>query len=241
MDIERFHEKHVRLTTIYGDTFTGIADYNDYDYLKSEWGGKEDGLFIGDFLVYNSQIASIEEIEVHGTAELWTEYLVLRRYRPEDAEILYMDFGTDPAMYRYSGWNPYATPDMARDTVSRIIAGYEDENTHDYSWVMEYEDVLIGTIGAYDYKDDQIEVGFSVAPGWQGHGYAAEALEKVLEYLTDNEGISRVIAWCASENIASKRTLEKVGMKLTDCENDGLSVGGRTYDKLTYEYRKKNS
>ena len=35
-----------------------------------------------------NQIASIEEVKVHGTAELRTERLVLRRYRPEDAAAL---------------------------------------------------------------------------------------------------------------------------------------------------------
>ena len=38
--------------------------------------------------------------------------------------------------------------------------------------------------------------------------------KKVLEYLTENEGISCVTAWCAAENIGSRRVLEKSGMKL---------------------------
>ena len=79
---------------------------------------------------------------------------------------------------------------------------------------MDIDDVIVGTIGAYDYKDDQIEMGFSVVPGWQGRGLATEALKKVLEYLTKNEGIPCVTAWCAAENIGSKRVLEKAGMKL---------------------------
>ena len=55
-----------------------------------------------------------EGLEVHGTAELRTERIILRRYRPEDAACLYQDFGSDPIMYQYSGWNPYATPEMAQ-------------------------------------------------------------------------------------------------------------------------------
>ena len=108
----------------------------------------------------------------------------------------------------------------------------------DYSWIMEVDDVIVGTIGAYDYKDDQIEVGFSVVPGWQGRGLATEALKKVLEYLTENEGIPCVTAWCASENVGSQRVLEKAGMKLVETEKDGLVVGDRVYDKLIYEHRR---
>lgn len=234
MELSKYDGKHVRVADIYGKTFIGMARYGVYEFLMHEYGGDEDGLFIEDYLIYNSQIASIDEIEVHGTVELWTEQMTLRRYRPEDAEPLYQRLGTDPAMYKYSGWNPYATLEMAQETVHRFIASYDDE--HSYSWVMDSEDVVVGTIGAYDYQDDHIEVGFSIVKGWQGRGLATEALRKVLEYLTENEGIPCVTAWCASENIGSRRVLEKAGMRLVRTEKDGLTVGDGVYDKLTYEY-----
>ena len=235
MDLSKFDGKHVRITDKWGETFTGMAEYGNYDFLECEYGGEEDGIFIQDCLIYNSQIVSIEEIVVHGTVELWTEQLTLRRYRPEDAEPLYRRLGTDPAMYKYSGWNPYATSEMAQETVRRFIDSYNDE--HSYSWVMDIDDVIVGTIGAYEYKDDHIEVGFSIEPGWQGRGLATEALKKVLEYLTDNEGIPCVTAWCAADNVGSKRVLEKAGMKLAGTEKNGLTVGDKVYDKLIYELR----
>ena len=236
MDLSKFDGKHVRITDKWGETFTGMAEYGNYDFLECEYGGEEDGIFIQDCLIYNSQIVSIEEIVVHGTVELWTERLILRRYRSEDADDLNRYLGTDPAMYKYSAWNPYATLEMAQETVQRFIASYDDE--HAYSWVMDIDDVIVGTIGAYDFEDDHIEVGFSVVPGWQGRGLATEALKKVLEYLTDNEGIPCVTAWCAAENIGSQRALEKAGMKLVGTESCGLTVGDRVYDKLMYEYRR---
>ena len=225
MDLSKFNRKHVRVTDKWGEIFTGMAEYGNYDFLECEYGGEEDGIFIEDCLIYRSQIVSIEEIEVHGTVELWTECMILRRYRSEDADDLYRYLGTDPAMYEYSGWNPYATPEMARETVQSFINRYDDERT--YSWVMDIDDVIVGTIGAYDYHDDRIEVGFSVVPGWQGRGLATAALRKVLEYLTENEGISCVTAWCAAENVGSRRVLEKAGMRLLSEEKGGLEVGGR--------------
>ena len=235
MDLAKYEKKHVRVRDIYGETFTGLASYGNYEFLMHEYGGEEDGIFIENYLIYNSQVDSIEEIEVHGTAELCTERLTLRRYIPEDADPLYRYLGTDPSMYRYSGWNPYATPEMARETVLRFIGSYDDE--HSYSWVMDVDDVLIGTIGAYDYDGDHIEAGFTVKRSWQGRGYATEALTEVLRYLTENEGIPCVTAWCASENIGSRRVLEKSGMQLVNTEKDGLVVDEKTYDKLYFEYR----
>jgi RimJ/RimL family protein N-acetyltransferase len=81
-------------------------------------------------------------------------------------------------------------------------------------------------------------VGFSVVAGWQGRGLATEALRKVLEYLTENEGISCVTAWCAADNLASKKVLEKSGMQLVRTEKNGLEVADKIYDKLIYKYEK---
>ena len=235
MDLSIYDGKHVRITDKWGETFTGMAEYANADFLECEYGGDEDGIFIENNLIYHSQIVFIKEIEVHGTVELWTENLILRRYRMEDADELYRRFGTDSEMVRYSGWNPYATPELTLETVRRFIESYGDE--HSYSWVMDVEDIVVGTIGAYDYKDDRIEVGFSVDREWQGRGFATEALKKVLEYLLENEGISCVTAWCAAENIGSKKVLEKAGMRLVCTEKGSLTVGGKTYDKLIFEYK----
>ena len=48
--------------------------------------------------------------------------------------------------------------------------------------------------------------------------------------------ISCVNAWCAAENIGSKRVLEKAGMKLVCTEKNSLVVEDRVYDKLTYHF-----
>ena len=236
MDLQIYDERHVRVTDIYGTTHTGVADYYNVDYCLHEYGENEDGIKVEDVLIYRSQIASIEEVEVHGTAELRTGRLVLRRYRQEDAAVLYRHLGSDPAMYKYSGWNPYATLEMAQETVNRFIESYRDEHT--YSWVIDVDDVIFGTIGAYDYEDDRIEVGFSIIRACWGRGYATEALKAVLEYLTENEGISCVTAWCAAENVGSRRVLEKSGMKLVRAAHDDLVVGEKRYERLVFEYHK---
>ena len=120
MDLQIYDEKHIRVTDIYGETHTGVAEYYNSDHCLHEYGENEEGIKVEDFLIYKPQIASIEEVEVHGTAELRTDRLVLRRYRPEDAASLYRNLGSDPAMYKYSGWNPYATLEMAQETVNHV-------------------------------------------------------------------------------------------------------------------------
>lgn len=171
-----------------------------------------------------------------GTIEFSTKRLLLRRYRMEDAPSLFVKLGCDPLMYEYSGWNPYATLDMAERTVRKFIDSYGDPGF--YGWAIEYRGQLIGTIGAYDYNPEknQIEIGISIERNSWGNGFATESLIGVLRYLTEREGIKTVTAWCASENAGSGKALQKAGMKQVAAVKDGLEVDGKKHDKLVFRY-----
>ena len=154
----------------------------------------------------------------------------------EDAEILYQNFGLDFEMVRYSGWNPYATKEAAEEAVSRFINSYEDE--HFYGWAIDYEGGLIGTVGAYDFdlESQSVEIGCSIQRAYWGKGFASEAINAVIDYLVRDEGIKCVKAWCAAENVGSRRIMEKAGMRCISVEKDALEINGMKHDKLNYIY-----
>ena len=139
-------------------------------------------------------------------------------------------------MFEYSGWNPYATLEMAQKTVATFIAGYDHPRT--YAWAVEHAGRLVGTIGAYDYdaRANVIEVGMSIEKASWGRGFATEAPAAVLRYLAEDEAIATVVAWCAADNIGSRRALEKAGMVRARVEEDALEVAGSTFDRLWYEF-----
>lgn len=175
-------------------------------------------------------------MKMKGTTELETKRLCIRRHRIEDAEPLYEKFGRDPRMYEYSGWNPYGDLTISRETVQRYMDCYDKEDF--YGWAIEYMGELIGTIGAYDYDQEksQIEIGVSIARNFWGRGFAAEALSAVLKYLTEHEMINTVTAWCANDNIGSRKAMEKAGMEMTGIREKELEVEGKKYDKAVYRY-----
>ena len=176
---------------------------------------------------------------MRGTVELKTDRLILRRHKPEDADTLYEIFGSDPQMFEYSGWNPYQTREMAKETVKEFISSYSDVRF--YGWGIEQNSRLIGTIGAYDYdtEKNQIEIGMSIERISWGRGYATEALTAVLRYLTEQESVHTVTAWCADDNIGSMKVMQKAGMQLTHTDKDALEINGKKYDKLSFEYCKR--
>lgn len=236
MDLKLYDHKYVRILDAWGNTYEGLAVTFPAGYGLHVFDRDEDSIRIEDYYIFASDIKEISEIEVHGTMELASRWLTIRPYRQEDARTLYEELGKDEEIFHYTGWNPYATPDMAEKTVREFIDSYADP--HFYGWAIEFEGILIGTIGAYDYdpESNSIEVGISIIRSFWGHGYATEALTVVLKYLTENEKIAHVTAWCASDNKGSRRAMEKAGMKLVRTESGGLEVDGKVYDKLFFEH-----
>ena len=76
-------------------------------------------------------------------------------------------------------------------------------------------DRLIGDCAAHVDADDprQAEIGFTLAPEHQGHGYATEAVRRLLHYLLVERGKHRVSATCDARNTRSAALLERVGMR----------------------------
>ena len=236
MELNSFDHKYVRILDIWGNTFEGLAVTFPAGYGLHVFDRDEESIRIEDYYIFASDIKEIKEIEVHGTVELASRWLTIRRYEQEDAKLIYEGLGRDEEMFRYTGWNPYATVEMAEETVREFIDSYNDP--HFYGWALELEGILVGTIGAYDYdpESNSIEVGISIIRTFWGHGYATEALTAVLKYLTENEKIAHVTAGCASDNLGSRKAMEKAGMKLVRTEAGGLEVDGKVYDKLFFEY-----
>ncbi len=63
-----------------------------------------------------------------------------------------------------------------------------------------------------DIEGTEIEIGYVVHPGYQGHGYATEAVNAVIEDLREM-GFQKVVAGFFEENKPSCRVMEKCGMR----------------------------
>jgi RimJ/RimL family protein N-acetyltransferase len=74
---------------------------------------------------------------------------------------------------------------------------------------------LIGVVGAHHRDAGDIEIGYWIAPAFQGQGYAGEAAGSVLTRLRSAFPHHRIVAECRAENLASRRVLEKLGLRPT--------------------------
>ena len=158
----------------------------------------------------------------------------LRPYEIEDAQLLYRELGQDFEMFRYTGWNPYADLESARAFVAQCV---EDHGKGSYSWLVLDREDPVGIVGVYDIDRScgSAELGYSTFRKHWGRGFATQAAKAAIDFIAQDEAISRLSAWAAVENAASVKVLQACGMHLVDIQAGGLDVDGLAYDKALYE------
>jgi ribosomal-protein-alanine N-acetyltransferase len=58
-----------------------------------------------------------------------------------------------------------------------------------------------------------IEIGYGIHHEDRNHGYATEAVRALVDWALSQDGVTRVIARCEPENVASLRVLAKAGLE----------------------------
>ena len=132
-----------------------------------------------------------------GTKELTTKRLKLRRFTVEDAQDMFNNWANDAEVTKFMRWPPHATLDVTRELLSKWVQEYEKPDY--YSWAIEYNGRLIGSIG------------YCIARDCWNKGITTEALEAVCNYLFDEVGFNRLEICHAVENPASGKVAQKCG------------------------------
>lgn len=145
--------------------------------------------------------------------EIATARLRLDDLRQADAPAL-LAYRGDPAVGRYQGWKPASLADATRFIEGQAGAAPERTGTW-WQRAIRLRDTgaLIGDVGLHAVDDATVELGISIAPAQQRHGYAREALEAILDFAFGGLRKARAIAFVHPRNVASLRLLEGLGMR----------------------------
>ena len=141
-----------------------------------------------------------------------TERLVLRRFRESDAESL-AAYRSDPSVARYQTWDAPYSLDEARAAVASFAAA-DPLSPGWFQWAIERtaDRAHLGDLGVNRHENRmRADLGFTLAPVFQGQGYATEAVRGMLGHLFRVEGLHKVSAECDARNTASARVLERAG------------------------------
>ena len=98
---------------------------------------------------------------------------------------------------------------------------------------------LIGIILYFDEKDGACEIGYGIGSDYWGSGYGSEAVKRFLDHLLFEKGFDTVYASFFPGNEASRRIMEKCGMRFSRISERELTYLGVERDLIYYEIRKE--
>jgi ribosomal-protein-alanine N-acetyltransferase len=116
----------------------------------------------------------------------------------------------------------------AQNEQPRTLFVFSLENRNKNQWMG-----LIG-LNLKESKFKSAEVWFKILPENWGDGFATESLNKILTFGFIELNLHRIEAGCATENIASARVLEKVGMEREGMKRKILPIRGEWLDAYSY-------
>ncbi len=157
---------------------------------------------------------------------LETERLFLRPLSMDDLDLL-AGFYADPEVMRYIGPGGVADRERSRQSLERMLAGFEAEGYGQLAVERREDGVFMGRCGLLlwdtaswtptrcaDAKGPvETEVGYLLGRDYWGHGYATEAALAVRDWAFSNLELERLIALIYAENSRSIGVARKLGME----------------------------
>jgi RimJ/RimL family protein N-acetyltransferase len=147
-------------------------------------------------------------------AELRTERLLLRQWRDEDLEP-FAELNADPETMRFF----VSTQSRAE---SDALAERSRRQIEDEGWGLWAVEVaggapFVGFVGlarpSFEaHFTPAVEVGWRLARGYWGRGYATEAARAALAYGFDELALDEIVSFTSPLNEPSRRVMERLGM-----------------------------
>jgi RimJ/RimL family protein N-acetyltransferase len=149
---------------------------------------------------------------------LETDRLLLRRVIRADVDDL-VELDSDPEVMRFlTNGGPTPREVMERDILPRIVSGYARlGGLGRMATIERATNAFLGWIG-FDppeegRPDDEIELGYRLHRSAWGKGYATEGSRALIRKAFNEFGVRRVWAQTMAVNHASRRVMEKSGLR----------------------------
>jgi ribosomal-protein-alanine N-acetyltransferase len=142
---------------------------------------------------------------------LTTERLILREFELTDAEAMF-NLNRDEEVLRYTGDKQFESIEDANNFFKNY-PDYEKNGFGRWALVTKGDKEVIGWCGLKKHEDNTVDIGYRIFKNQWNKGYATEASIACLEYGFQVFELDEIIANAATENKASIRVMEKIGME----------------------------
>jgi len=144
---------------------------------------------------------------------LKTESFVIRAFEEKDLAP-FTHYRSQEAVSKYQSWTNYFYQDAVELFESMDYSTFGSEGCWYQLAISTLDsDELVGDLAVHFIDQEQIEVGFTICPEYQGKGVATEAVSSFIRYVFAELNKHRVVATTDAQNVASYRLLEKLGFR----------------------------
>ena len=143
--------------------------------------------------------------------ELQTERLVLTPLGTRFLETV-NEYAMDPENTTYMIHLPNRSSEETLEFLKAVDAEWAKTPPGFYEVALLYQDRHIGAASIYP-ENGTAELGWIVNRRYWGNGFAFEAASAIVAYFSSHFGITKFVAHCDAENVASYKTMEKLGMQ----------------------------
>jgi ribosomal-protein-alanine N-acetyltransferase len=159
----------------------------------------------------------------------------LRWLTEQDVDSLYAVF-SDPEVMRYWSSGPLKDREAARSLLSQIHDGFQRGLIFQWGIARRTDDTIIGTSTLFHLESNnyRAEIGYALGREHWGKGYMQEALRALLNYVFGELNFERIEADVDPRNVASIRTLERLGFQQEGYLRERWKVDGELQDALFY-------
>ncbi|HEY9633092.1 MAG TPA: GNAT family N-acetyltransferase [Coleofasciculaceae cyanobacterium] len=142
-----------------------------------------------------------------------TRRLQLRHFTPNDADELYRIYSY-PDLFKYMPNQQPLLWEQTRIVIDSLIESWQRHRFGVWAVIYKKNQELIGHCGL-KFLDNTLEIqmGYLLLKSYWGIGLGTEAAGVALKYGFEEASLERIVAIAKPENIASRRVMEKVGMK----------------------------
>lgn len=181
------------------------------------------------------------------TLPIVTERLVLRRYRHDDLPDL-LSLASRPEVAKVLSGRLPATEEGVRSYIDlqNSYQPFEQDKVFELAVEQEEDGRVIGLVGLIRRDYRQGEIGWALAAEYRGQGYATEAARALMDYGFTRLDLHRIHADTNSDNRASRRVMERLGMIQEAQLREAVYVEGNWLDRCIYgrlvdEWRERNA
>jgi len=161
--------------------------------------------------------------------------LTLRFLNDADLSAVYAIF-SHPEVMRYWSYPPWNDTSQARQWLNDVYADYRAQNAFQLAIERQTDRALVGTCTIFQFQaaSRRAEIGYALGRSYWGFGYMHEALQTLLRYAFETLDLNRLEADIDPRNLASAKTLERLGFQKEGFLRERWIVNGEISDTWLY-------